>query len=176
MRHQRILLLPSVILIAGLTGAAPKGPPPPKEYQVKLRYSILAPRNQHIREYDAMLKSLRRAGFKFEAGPDTDREDVSKNYLEGTIASANAPKLLDNAHVKSVLLLPAGYKLPAKATEPVKVQLRLASGFSLERQRTLADQVIGVLKKLGFQEGIAYDHRGFTRLVGTLPAGQVETL
>jgi hypothetical protein len=152
--------------------AGPKGPPPPKEYQVKLRYFIGAARDQHVVEYDAMVKYLKSVGFKFPPGANTDREDPSKNILEGTIASANAGKLLGNAHVKSVLLLPPKYKL----ADTVKVQLTLASGFRLDRQRTLFNQVLDVLGKLGFQEGIAYDHRGFTRIVGTIPGGKVETL
>jgi subtilisin family serine protease len=159
---------------AGL--AAPQGPPPPKEYQAQLRYYIGAARDQHIVAYDALVKYLKSTGFQFVPGAGTDREDVSKNTLAGTIASANALKLLGNAHVQAVLLLPPKYKLPARAEEPVKVQLTLASGFRPERQRALFNQTLDILAKLGFQEGIGYDHRGFTRVVGTIPSGQVETL
>jgi hypothetical protein len=177
MMRYPLLLLTAVLWISGSSAtAAVKGPPPPKEYQVKLRYSILAARDQHVREYDALIKYLRSVGFKFDAGPNTNREDASKNYLEGTIASAKVGKLFGNPHVKAVLLLPPRYKLPAKRTDLVKVRLTLASGFRPDRQRDLNYQVRVRLTKLGFQEGIAYDHHNFTQVVGTLPAGQVETL
>jgi hypothetical protein len=40
----------------------------------------------------------------------------------------------------------------------------------------LTEQVRRVLNELGFKEGAAYDHRGYTRLVGALPAGQIDTV
>jgi hypothetical protein len=173
-----VLTALAVVWIAATRGeAAVKAPPPPKEYRVKLRYSIPAARDQHIFLYDAMIAYLKSIGFKYPTGSDTDREDPTKNYLIGTLPSASAGKIFRDPSVMSALLMPPDYKLPAKADEPVKVRIHLASGLPPERQRLLSDQVAALLEEeLGFQEAIAYDHRGFTLLVGTVPAGNVETL
>jgi hypothetical protein len=176
LRHHWFLLLSFVWIACPPGEAAVKEPPAPKEYQVKLRYSIDSPRGQHVLQYDALIKDLKAVGFKYEPGPRTDREDPGKNYLTGTIPSANARKILRNANVASVLLMPPKYVLPAKGTDPVKVRLTLVGGLGRDRQRVLADQVVTLLEDMGFQEAIAYDHRGFTRLVGTIPARYVETL
>lgn len=171
------LLLLAFVWIACPRGeAAVKAPPPPRDYQVRLRYSIPSPRDQHIIHYDAMIRYLRSLGFTYTPESDTDREDPNKNYLTGTIPSANAGKILRQPSIESVLLMPPGYKLPAKDSEMVKVRIKLAGGLPPDRQRVLSDQVVALLEDLGFQEAIAYDHRGFTRLVGTIPAGRVETL
>src|SRR5262249_12175204 len=50
------------------------------------------------------------------------------------------------------------------------------SGLPPGQQRLLSEQVRERLKALGFKEAIAYDHRGFTRMVGTVRGGDVETL
>jgi hypothetical protein len=175
LRHRLLLLAAVVCSSSPHAGAASKTPPPPDEYRVKLRYHIPSARDQHVIHYDAMIKYLKSIGFKYKAGPPSDREDPTKNSLTGTIASQSARKLLGNAHVAAVLLLPPKFE-PARPTDPVKVRIDLASGFSLTRQRILADQAAALLETLGFHEAVAYDHRGFTRLVGTLPAGQLDTL
>jgi hypothetical protein len=147
MMRNCLLLLLFVVWNTGSRGeAAPKEPPAPPEYQVKLRYAIDAARGQHVYQYDAMIKYLKSIGFK------------------------------QTANVMSVLLLPPKYVLPARGTEMVKIRLGLAGGLGRQRQRVLADQVVTLLEDMGFQEAIAYDHRNFTRLVGTIPARHVETL
>jgi hypothetical protein len=156
--------------------AAPPAPPTPAEYRVKIRYSIPSPRDQHVVLFDRMLKHLRKLGFKASPGPSTDREDVTKNELEGTIPSTQARRMLDDAHVAAVLLIPPKYVLPANAGDPVKVRLDLARGFTLDTQRKLFNQSLDLLEDLGFHEAIAYDHKDFTRIIGTVPAGQLETL
>jgi hypothetical protein len=177
MLHHRILLLIAFVWITCPCGeAAVKAPAAPKEYQVKLRYNIDAARDQHILQYDAMMKHLKSIGFKSEPGPLSDREDTSKNYLTGTIEPANASKLLRNDNIMAILLMPPKYVLPVQKTDMVKIQLQLVSNLGRERQRVLSDQVVTGLEDLGFQEAIAYDHRGFTRLVGAIPAKQVELL
>src|SRR5262249_50328606 len=98
------------------------------------------------------------------------------NRMSGTIPSPAARKILLDPRVQSVLLSPAGFKLPEDAQAPVKVHLELAGGLSLERQRVLADQLRPYLLELGFREAIGYDHRGHTRLVGTLPAERLGML
>jgi hypothetical protein len=171
-------LLFAFVWIPGAPGAAAvKAPPPPPEYRVKLRYGITAARDQHIFQYDAMIAYLRSIGFRYVPRSNTDREDPNQNYLMGTIPSANAHKILGDPSIMSALLMPPRYRVPAKGTDMVKVRIELVKGRSLDRQRLLSDQVAALLEEeLGFQEAIAYDHEGFTRLVGAIPAANVETL
>jgi subtilisin family serine protease len=170
-------VLALVVLMSGSRGdAAPVAPSPPEEYRVKLRYSIPSPRDQHVVLYDQMIKHLQKLGFKYTPGPESDREDETKNYLEGTIPSAQARRILEYAHIASVLLTPPKLGAPAKPTDPVKVRLDLAKGFTLDTQRKLFNQTLDLLEDLGFHEGIAYDHEGYTRIVGTIPAIHLETL
>src|SRR5262249_682116 len=103
-------------------------------------------------------------------------EDPDQTRMTGTIASADAWKILTAPHVQAILLAPLGYERPAEADRPVKVQLRLKTGLPLDRQRLLADQVRGLLRELGFQEAIGHDNHGQTRLVGTIPAGDLDML
>jgi hypothetical protein len=176
-----ILLFPAT-WVAG----QPAGPPAPAKYFVKLRYIINAPRDPHVEQYDAMIRHLQSLNFEFipplDQHAETDREDPSKNRLEGLVPADKVLDLLKNKSVASVLLLPVEVKdkeLPAE--QPVGVRLELAGGLSLARQKELADQARVLLGLLGFKEAVAYDHRGlggkpFTRLVGTIPAGRLESL
>lgn len=186
MRFSAITRNVSLFLIIPLTlafaitaaGAPPVSPPPPKEYDVQLRYHIFAARNQRIAQFFALTKKLESYGFKKEPAEDEHYEpqDPYETRMSGTIASANVRKLLQDSRVKALLLTPAGYELPKEAGKPVKVQLELANGLTLPRQRYLADQVRVKLAELGFREAIGYDHRGHTRLVGTVPVQELETL
>src|SRR5207237_82934 len=50
-----------------------------------------------------------------------------------------------------------------------------------QRQHALAEQALLLLSTLGFHEAVGYDYHGltglpFTRLVGTIPAGEVNSL
>lgn len=173
-----LLVLPSL-------AQQPLQPPPVAKYRVKLRYHIPAPRDQHVKQYDAMIEYLKSLKFKFdpplEDRPETDREDRGKNELEGQIGPGNPLRLLGDPSVASVLLVPADLKLPNDPNQPVKVRLELPSGYSPDRQLTLANQVLVLLGQLGFTEADGYDHRGYTgrphtRLVGTVPVHQLETL
>ncbi len=56
------------------------------------------------------------------------------------------------------------------------MDLELASGFPPARQRQLADQARRVLRPLGFQEAVAYDDRGRTRLLGSVPVEKLGDL
>src|ERR1700730_17499184 len=114
--------------------------------------------------------------------PETDPEGPGKNLFQRLCAANKVLDLLKNKSVASVLLLPVETKdkeLPAD--QAVGVRLELAAGFSPARQKELADQARVLLGLLGFKEAAAYDHRGlggkpFTRLVGTIPAGRLESL
>jgi hypothetical protein len=165
--------------------AQPLSPPPPGKYRVLLRYEINAPRDPHVMQYDAMIAHLISIGFEFipplEKHADTDREDPSKNELTGLLPSGKVLDIFGNRHIVSAVLVPADYKLPDVANQPVGVRLELAPGLGAARTRELADQARVILELLGFREAIGYDHHGysgrpFTRLIGTMPAGQVETL
>jgi hypothetical protein len=140
---------------------------------VVIHYRIRAPRNNRLVQYFAMIRYFESIGFKKDPGPESEPEDADQIRMTGTIASTNARKLLVDRHVKALLLIPAGYELPA---ERVKVQLELASIPDLSRQRLLASQVRAILERVGFREAVGYDNRGHTRLVGTLPAARLELL
>lgn len=181
-----VLVTGGAFLVAQPSSAPlPPQPPRPKKFAVTLRYRILAPRDQHVAQYDALIAHLKKIDFEFvpplDEHPDTDREDPFKNSLQGNISADNAYRLLDNPSVAAVLLVPEGFKLPDDLDQPVRVRLDLTPGLSTDRQRELAEQVRAVLDHLAFREAVGYDHRGhtgrpFTRLVGTVPVGRLSVL
>lgn len=166
----------------------PPAPPPPEKYSVKLRYYIPAPRDQHVAQYDAMIRHLQQLKFEFvpplDELPEANREDPSKNYITGVIKSANARDILLALPVQSVQLAPFApveFKLPKDGDEPVLVRLELGGKLTPDRQRELANQTRVLLRELGFKEPAGYDHRGYTgraytRIVGTIPAGKFDLL
>src|SRR5262249_37902713 len=90
-------------------------------------------------------------------------------------------QLFEDPHVASVVVVPEGLDLPADGKAPVRVRLELAGGLPPGRQRELNEQTRALLFDLGFPEDLGYDHRGythqpFTRLVGTIPSGQIRRL
>ncbi len=162
--------------------ARPAQPPAPKQFKVALRYEIRAARDQHVALYDEMIKHLESLDFVFEPPfdkrPNTDREDPSKERLEGKIDADKALQLLANPSVAALRLIPGDYDLPDKA---VQVRLQLASGLLPDRQRELGEQSLVLLQKLGFREAVGYDNRGydgrpFSRLVGTIPRDKLDLL
>lgn len=186
MSSRRLFLLAAgVVCLATLsarpTVAQPKAPPPPAKYDVEIYYRILAFRNQRARLVLALQKDLKALGF--ERDPDDEAlgedqnevENVKVTRIKGTIPSANARKILSNPSVLTILLKPAGKELPAK-DQPVRVNLGLASDLSPGRQQALAAELSTVLRKLGFRAAVGFDHRHFTRVVGSIPAGQLEAL
>src|SRR5438132_3296689 len=156
--------------------AQPAAPPPPKEYRVQIRYRIGAAGVGRLAQYRALTRYLEAIGFHKDLGADNEGEDPDQTRMSGTIASADALKILNAPHVQAILLAPVGYERPAEADQPVKVQLRLKPGLPLDRQRLLADQVRGLLRELGFHEAVGYDNYDQTRLVGTIPAGDLDML
>lgn len=175
----RGIIFPTLLVLVLFTGETPcqlPGPRPPKEYQVQLRYQIFAARNDRLKQFFALTDYLKSIGFQKDEGPESEPEDPSETRMTGAIASANARKMLADLRVKSLLLMPVGYQLPEEANKPVKIQMELAGGFELDRQRVLSEQVKARLERLGFREAVGYHHRGFTRLAGTIPAGELETL
>jgi hypothetical protein len=184
----RSSLLVVLLFVGSVAHAQPPAPPPPAKYKVTLRYYIQAPRDQHVRQYDAMIKHMKSLDFEFDPPldkhDDTDREDRSKNYLRGTIASGKALKLLGPTVVQSILLVPEEFvlpKMPEGANDPVTVRLELAGNLGTDRQRELANQTRVLIGELGFKEPKGYDHRGYslrpqTRIVGTIPRSKLDLL
>jgi hypothetical protein len=165
--------------------ALPPEPPPPAQFKVKLRYDIRAARDQHVALYDAMVARLQSIDFVFEPPleerPRTDREDPTKDRMEGLIAAPKALRLLALPSVTTVLLVPEDLKLPDEADKSVHIRLQLSSGFLPERQRELAEQTLVLLRELGFRPAVGYDNRGYdqrpySRLVGTIARGKLDSL
>jgi len=180
-----LVVLATTAAVPWRSSGEPAAPPPPAKYRVLLRYDIKAPRDPHVVQYDALIEHLLSIGFDFipplEKHPDTDREDPRKNELTGLLAAGKVLEIFRNRNIVSAVLMPAEYKLPDMADQPVGVRLELVPGLGAARTRELADQARVILNVLGFREAVGYDHRGytgrpFTRLVGTLPAGRVDTL
>jgi hypothetical protein len=193
----------TLVAVAALTllGLVPgaRAEPRPREYDVRIRYQIDAYRTEHIRQFREMVRYLESIGFDREPGPEDEEENPSVNRMEGTISAANALKILDERHVRAILLVPHGARLPAEAA-PVRVELGLASFLNaqqvrqlagqeparpedlasdqalLARQSTLAEQALTVLGSLGFREGGGFDTRWHTRLVGMIPVGKLDAL
>jgi hypothetical protein len=162
--------------------------PPVAKYRVSLRYYIPSPRDEHVVQYDALIEHLKRLAFEFDPPlakhPDTDREDRTKNYLEGAIDSNKVPALLEQPVVQTILLIPLApeeFKLPENPEDPVMVRLELGGNLPRDRQRELANQTRVLLRELGFKEPAGYDQRSrngrpYTRIVGTIPRGKLDLL
>lgn len=173
------LVLTAWLAVLGLGSSIsgqPPEPPPPREYDIEIRYRIFVTRNERAAQFDRFVRFLESLGFKKNPGPENEAEDASQTLLSGVIPSAQVGKVLLAPQVKSVLVKPAGFQLPSEADRPIKVRLTLASGLPPDRQRLLARQAVEKLKVLGFKEAVGYDHRQNTRLVGTIPMGQLLTL
>lgn len=175
MKRFRLLPLLALLLPAATVLAQPTAPPPPAEYDARIRYQIDAYRNERLEQFEPLVKYLASVGFKKAEGPVDEAENPRVTHMKGTVTAAGARKLLVPRQVRTVLLVPKGTVLPAEA-EPVRVQIELTSGLTPDRQRVLADQVRGVLAGLGFKEAVGYDTRGNTRLVGMVPVKALDVL
>ncbi|HWG41348.1 MAG TPA: S8 family serine peptidase [Gemmataceae bacterium] len=152
---------------------------PPEVYDVEISYRINAFRNQRLFQYYEMMRFLKKAGFQRdpeEVVPENEPEDVNSTRLRGTIPARRARDLLNERHIKSILLIPHGTKPPEDKTQLVRVDLELYSGLSPEGQRQLSEQTSQVLAGIQFRGAVGYDHRGDTRLVGSMPYNRLETL
>jgi hypothetical protein len=172
-----VIAFPLVILSPCHAVAA--APAPPEVYDVEISYRINAFRNERLLQYDEMMRFLKRAGFQRdpeEVVPETEPEDVSRTRLRGTIPAGRARELLNERHIRSILLWPHGVKPPEDKTQLVRVEIELFSGLAPEGQRRLHEQTFEVLAGLQFRGAVGYDHRGYTRLIGSMPYNRVETL
>jgi hypothetical protein len=175
------LLLFAVAVLPGRAAApvGPPTPPPPDFYDVQIRYQINSFGNEHIAQYFAMTRYFKDAGFvrdPDEVVPDNEPEDQRYDRMTGRIAADKAHLLLGERHVRVLQLLPKGVKPPAEADALVRVDMELASGFAPDRQRLLPRQVREAIAGLKFREAVGYDTRGDTRLLGAIPAGQLDAL
>jgi hypothetical protein len=201
MRRQHTLLpLLALALAAAPAVAQPAPQPAAGEYEVRIRYQIEAFRNERVRQFFPMLSYLEGLGFRKDPGPEDEAENPQVNRMTGAIGSrAAALKLLGERHVRGILLVPRDAKMPEEK-DPVRVdliltggptpdQLRLLAGLDrgtpeelaaaagmVARQRVLAEQTLAALKDLGFREGVGYDDRGHTRIVGMVSVGQLDAL
>jgi hypothetical protein len=172
-----ILALCAAAWLAAPVTAQRTVPPAPATYDVQLRYSIRAGINQRIEQFRAMTKYLESIGFQRLPSDDpNEAADMTAERLRGTLASDRVRELLREPHMRTVLLVPAGMALTADPEKRVLVQLELESRLSPSRQRDLANQARARLAGIGFVEKVGYDHQGNVRLLGTMPAGEVETL
>lgn len=157
----------------------PAAPPPPATYDVKIRYSINAFRNERVVLYFEMMKYLKEAGFVRDPNEDvaeTEPEDATHTLISGSIPGDKLRLLLGQRHIRTVRAVPKGAKFPDDKDAPVRVHLELARHTTVPVERDLSAQVREVLGKLGFKEGVAYDNRDFTRLVGAIPQSQLDAL
>jgi hypothetical protein len=167
-------------LWAGAAGAAePPAPPSPERYDVQIRYALGSYGSARVALYNEMRRDLKAAGF--ERDPDdpsfaeSEAEDPEATHMRGTIPADGLERLLAERHIRAVLLTPHGAKLPGEK-EPVRVDLRLVSGYAPSPQLLLSRQTQEVLESLGFRPAVGYDTQGGSRLLGSLPAGQVGKL
>ena len=171
-----VLAALSLLPEAASSHAAPK---PPETYDVQFAYRINAGRNERLVQYNEMMRFVQKLGFRRdpeEVVAENEPENVAHTRIRGTIPARQAPRLLDERHIRTVVLIPHGAKLPEDKTQPVRVELELYPGLSPEGQRLLHEQTFEVLAGLQFRGAIGYDTHGYTRLVGSLPFNRVETL
>src|SRR5262245_16019980 len=162
------------LLLAPALTAQPAAPPPPERYDVSLRFRIRAAPPVRLDRLEALLAYLRSLGFEPAEDVDEVLRDPDAEILRGTVPSRMALGMLRDPAVRTLLLVPAGAKLPADGA--VTVDLQLQPGLGPTPQRLLSEQARERLAQLGFREAVGYDHRGFTRMVGRYPAGDLNTL
>ena len=153
-------------------------PKPPDEYAVTLRYRIRAAGDQRAVPFRAMSKHLAAIGFKHtdEERFKLDLLDPGAEIATGTLPSAAVGKLFDDPSIKTALLLPAGSKAMDDPKKAVQLRIELARGLPKEEQQQLHAQATEQLAKLGFAPATAYDHKGYTRVRGSLVAEAVPQL
>lgn len=162
-------------LVPAATPAQVAFPPPPEKFDATIRYRAPAGRNERIREHRAMTAFFESLGFAPAEREDADLDifDPVAERTHGTIPAANAAKLLNDPRVLGVVLVPAGTAIPDDPQKPLQVRIALARGLEPAQQKQLHGQSAAKLAELGFKEGVGYDHVGYTRLRGTLPAGNL---
>jgi hypothetical protein len=152
---------------------------PPETYDVQISYRINANRNERLVQYNEMMRYLKSLGFQRdpqEAVEENEPENVAHTRIRGTIPSRRAFDILNERHIRSIQLIPHGAKLPDDKASRVRVEILLDNMRTLEEQYRLNRQTFEVLAGLQFFEASGYDHRGYMRLVGSMPFNRVDTL
>jgi hypothetical protein len=159
--------------------AAPPAPPAPETYDVRISYRINAFRNERLVQYGEMMRYLKKLGFQRDPQEElsqTEPEEVAHTRINGTIPGRRAHDLLNERRIRAIQLIPHGAKVPEDKAARVRVEVELFDGLTPEEQYRLSRQTFEVLSGLSFFEAVAYDTRGNTRLVGSMPLSNVETL
>ncbi|WP_157369520.1 S8/S53 family peptidase [Zavarzinella formosa] len=176
-RLGQIGLITALWWLAGFSTATAQviTPKLPEKYDAQIRYRILADRNERVLIYEQMSKYFASLGFveKFDEDNDLAAFDVHAEMMLGTIPSKDARKLIDDRRVQTVILAPAGFKIPEDSKQRVRVSLTLNSN---QDQLLLFKQTRTALAALGFEADIGYDPKRFTLLIGTIPAAQLPKL
>jgi hypothetical protein len=174
----RGFVVSTVFLFFGSPVAAQRtAPAPPAEYDAQIRYSIRAGTHQRIALFQALERYLESIGFRRIPSEDEfEAADLTAERIHGTLPSDKVRDVLRAPQVRTILLRPTGMKLPTNPDERVLVQIELESRLSPRLRQTLAQQARQRLAGLGFVEKVGYDHQNHVRLVGTIPAGEVESL
>src|SRR5690348_8515968 len=99
----RLIFLALLVLVAGAEpGAGVLAPPPPKTYDVTIRYRILAFRTERVRQYFEMLRHFQQAGFQPSPDEPEEADNPEATRLHGTIPSSRANRLLSVLHVHNI--------------------------------------------------------------------------
>lgn len=153
-------------------------PKPPDQYAVTLRYRIRAAGDQRVAPFQAMAKHLQTIGFKHadEERFKLDLLDPGAEITTGTLPSTSVGKLFDDPSIKTAVLSPAGGKAFDDPKKVLQLRIELASGLPKEEQQQLHAQAVDQLEKLGFTNSTGYDHKGYTRVRGSLAASLVAQL
>jgi hypothetical protein len=165
-----------MVTVISSASAQVVAPPPPAEYDAVIRYRIRAARNERIRQYLELTRFLDQAGFQRNPTETDDAVDPSAERLEGKLPSAAVRLVLTDPHVRTLLLTPTGFAWPDTVDARLPVTIDIVGGLPFDRQQLLHEQTADRLRQMGFIENIGYDPRGFTRLVGSMPADQIPLL
>jgi|GEM_PF-4493350 len=163
--------LVSRIAVGPVVAAAPRVKP--AQYKVRLRYYIEADRTRHALEFRRMLAALQAAGFVKDKG--LEQEELYDEPISGVLPAAGVKQLLKAPYLQTALLVPEGTELPDGNT-PVFVSMELTNRPGVTRQQELRNATLAMLKRLGWIPSHGHDHRDHSRLLGWLPANQLESV
>src|SRR5262245_54421189 len=153
--RRAILTVGAALLLAPPVPAQRVAPPPPPTYDVRARYRITAARNERIAQFFQMVRYLESIGFRRAPGPEDEPADPLADRLQGTLPSDRVRDFLLEPHIRTVLLIPSGLRLPDSPDGPVLVQIRLGKVVP-ERQLDLFRQTIDRLASLGFVPKVGF--------------------
>ncbi len=173
---RRLIVCLCIAFLTILLASAQAQPPAGSDqiYQVRIRYSIEAERQQRYAFYKQMLGRLQAVGF--QADPGRHGEEIYGDRLAGKIPARGIAALRSERFLRAAVLVPSNFQLPTEPDKTVLVRLDLTTILGEERQYEIAQQARGQLKKMGFQENEAHDHKNHTRLLGRLPAPALDAL